>query len=111
MVTPSAVVRVNRWVALPRLVAALLPVLCPVTPGTAGIIGHSTTPEPAESEGAGPSVEAGDEGEAGDVGVAPATCESLICLVADDENVFVALNPAPVAPAATATATAARRSG
>ncbi|MGD0256015.1 MAG: hypothetical protein ABSB99_10805 [Acidimicrobiales bacterium] len=109
MVTPSAVVRVNRWVALPRLALPLPPVVSPVTPGTAGIIGHAMMPDPAESEAAVPTPERGDEGEAGDIVVALATCASPDCLVADDDNDPVAVNPTPVAPAATATTAAATR--
>jgi hypothetical protein len=104
-------VRVNRWLALPRLALALLPVLSPVTSGTAGIIGHAMMPEPAESEAAVPPPEPGDEGEAGDIGVALVTCTSPGCLVAEDDNVLVAMNPTLVAPAVTATAAAATRSG
>ncbi|MGD0256235.1 MAG: hypothetical protein ABSB99_11970 [Acidimicrobiales bacterium] len=111
MVTPSAVVRVNRWVAVPRLALPLPPVLSSVTSGTAGIIGHAIVPDDAESEVVAPPPEPGDEGEAGDIGVALATCTSPGCLVADDDNVPVAVNPTPAAPAATATAAAARRRG
>jgi len=71
MVTPSAVVRVNRWVALPKLVLPLPPVLSPVTSGAVGIIGHAVIPEP---EAAAPPPEPRDEGEAADLGVALVTC-------------------------------------
>jgi hypothetical protein len=111
MVTPSAVVRVNRWVAVPRLVLPLPPVLSPATLGTAGIIGHTTMPELAGSEAAAPPVEPRDEGEAADLGVALVTCTKPDCLVADDDNVPVAVNQTLMAPAITTTAAGATRRG
>ena len=111
MVTPSAVVRVNRWVALPRLVLPLPPVLSPVTSGTAGIIGHAIMPELAGSEAAVPPLEPRDEGEAADLGVALATCGSPGCLVADDDNVPVVVNQTLVAPTIITPADSATRRG
>jgi len=102
MVTPSVVVRVNKWVALPRVV----PALTPVTSGTAGIIGQATVPEAADAEAAAPAPGPPEEKGTGDIGVALATRTPPGCLIADDESAPVAVSPIPVAAAATATAAA-----
>lgn len=104
--TPSVVVRVNRWVALPTLAVPPLLVLSPVASGVAGIIGQAIVPEPAEPEAAAPPPDGGEEGDAEDSGVALATLASPDCLVGEDDNAPVVVNPMPTAPAATATAVA-----
>jgi len=105
MVTPSAVVRVNRWTALPTLSPGL------VASGTLGSIGHATAPELDEIDPTGPA-EPGAEFPAGNVELGSEICTPA-CRALSGVDAPVELNATypPAAPVAmiTPAATAARR--
>src|SRR5579863_5235347 len=103
MVTPSGVVRVNRWLALPTVSVAPM---APAAPAAAGIIGHARTPEPAEDGLVPPSLPPAPEAKSprGGVEAPPARGGGPDCVSRDGDGVVVDENATdPPAMAATAT--------